>query len=290
MIKSNAELDCDQLEHVQQLAAACEQFDGGTPTIYTRLLTKKRTPNSNLFFYKESSLVGFLSVYFFYHQGCEMTLLVHPNCRRQTIAKQLINSALPLLRSLAMEKIIFSASASTPITWLFDKGLRLESSDYTLERQSAAQLPLFKPLLKIRLAEAKDCDELAIIHARCFASDTELSKQRLYEIFGDSQYSIVCAELDGRVIGKAQVLWQSERVFFSDIAVWPKYQGQGYGGDIVSYCVNSALQMRRYTQRLDVETSNKKALNVYLNRGFVVVRKKLYFETSLTALERLVNA
>src|SRR4051812_19799815 len=89
-ILQNNQLSALQLQQLHELAALCQTTDGGVPCLYPHLLKEKRETDNNLLYYKNNQLIGFLSVYFFYADACEISLMVHPDYRQQKIATQLL--------------------------------------------------------------------------------------------------------------------------------------------------------------------------------------------------------
>ncbi len=55
------------------------------------------------------------------------------------------------------------------------------------------------------------------------------------------------------------------------IAVYPEYEGKGYGSQMIKYCLNRLIFARRYKEvYLQVLFQNKRVQKFYINRGFQV--------------------
>mgnify|MGYP003393744550 CR=1 FL=1 len=120
MMLCNQQLTESQWHDFVKLSELCEAKDGGLPALYGHLLRQKRDSKSNLLYYEKGVLVGFLAGYFFYEDGCEISLMVAPSYRKKGIAAQLLSTLLPLLISKGTRQVIFSLSGAFRLHWLTD--------------------------------------------------------------------------------------------------------------------------------------------------------------------------
>src|ERR1700744_916642 len=104
MLTTNNQLDATQLSALEDLADLCKKADGDLPPMYYHILEQKRISNNNFLYFQKDKLIGFLSVYFFYTDACEVSLIVAPKHRRKGIAKKLLLEALPLVEGKQMAK------------------------------------------------------------------------------------------------------------------------------------------------------------------------------------------
>lgn len=287
MLVSNQQLTETQLHAVTALAACCQLTDSGLPHLYEHLLKQKRSSNNNVLFYRNDDLLGFLSVYFFYDDACEISLMVTPSHRRQGIARILLTHILPLLYSKQMQKVIFSMTASTQNDWLKHLGLSYLQSDYKMERHSYKPI-LYEPQLLIRKAEEMDIPSLRLLDSQCFPSQETSSVERFNHIMQEHEYTILVAIREGAIVGKAHIRWQTDGAVFSDIAITPTLQKKGLGGELLSYCINHSLEEGANRLHLDVEATNSNALSIYLRHGFKTVNQHDYWQTSIKQLQALL--
>src|SRR3989338_4450414 len=99
MLICNHQLTLDELTQLRALAARCQQVDGYCIPLYSNLLLKRRNLPCNLLCYHQQQLIGFLSVFFFYDDGCELTLMVDPAWRRQGVAARLMATLMPVIET-----------------------------------------------------------------------------------------------------------------------------------------------------------------------------------------------
>ncbi len=304
MIIETNQLNHLQLHQLDELNELCQKADQGAPALYRHLLVEKRPNNSALLYYKNSTadvcaaseqrhineqLVGFLSAYFFYNHACEISVLVHPNYRHQKIATQLLQQILPLLTKKTIQRVIFSTSPS--LTYLAEKGLTYQESEYRMERTDETMAPLTMPTLAVRHANMHDIPALLELDQRCFASEVNSSHDHMVGLLNNPHYTILIASYQGKSIGKAHLRRQdASTTFLSDIAILPAFQGQGMGYELIAHAINEALREEKTRLVLDVSTSPaSKALNLYLRHGFKIRLQYDYWTISLDQLRSLLE-
>lgn len=290
MLVCSNQLNSEQLRAVDKLSALCYAADGGLPPLYRHILEQRRVTDNNLLYFQKNKLVGFLSVYFFYPEACEVSVLVDPEHRRQGIAKHLIKTAMPLFEARQMNTVIFSTPALINRAWLSELDFLYHSSEYQMQRHSYEPILLTKQALIIRKATSKDIPALCSIDELCFANIQQDNMiERFTHLFEDGNYTILLALHDNQKVGKAHIRWQEEGALLSDIAIIPRYQGQGWGGELLANCINHALTLGKTKLDLDVETSNKNALSLYTRYGFKTVNAIDYWKINIDKLNTLLK-
>ncbi|ARB92896.1 GNAT family N-acetyltransferase [Legionella longbeachae] len=289
MLSNTNQLTEDQLKDLEQLKAICKKSDGSVPNLYTHLLTQKRNFPTILLNYENQKLIGFLSVYFFYDDAVEVSLLIHPSFRRQGMAKKLLRSILPLIKEQNFFKLIFSSPAHLNHHWLPDLGCSYMHSEYYMERNDLSPLLDYKKDLTFRTATLKDIPFLCVLDESCFFKKQAELIPRFEHILGDRNYQIILAFEDNHIVGKAHLRWQKDGATLSDIAVLPIRQGKGLGTALIAHCINFALSEGKPHLNLDVETHNQKALNLYSRLGFLTQNACDYWEIDLYQLEKLIK-
>lgn len=287
MIVCNNQLTSEQLIELDQLKLHCLAVDPGLPTFYPVLLASKRLVNGNFLYYKESQLIGFLAVYFFSTYTCEVCLIVSPEHRNRDIATQLLKAMHPLALLNEGFKVIFSLSAKTSTDWLAAKGFYYQSNEYHLSRNTRTGLEVHPTVLDIFPAVEKDIPALLTIDSICFKEGLPSSSDHLISLLANTQYTVYAAFLKKKMVGKAHIRWDSGTAYFSDIAILPDFQQQGFGGDLLCYCIQQAFHQRCTSIELDVEAKNQQALGLYLKHGFKVSSSQAYWAIDLNVINNL---
>lgn len=289
MILTNNQLDESQLNAVDQLATECLKVDGGLPGLHRYILEQERTLDNNVFYYQDDHLIGFLSIYFFYEDTCEIGLIISPNSRRKGLAKQLIQSILPRLKANNITGLLFSTAANVNSHWLREHGFLYKNTDYQMQRKSSTPILNSNQQLTIRQATETDISIMCAIDKASFAVEQENLSYHLHRLLYNAEYTILVASLHETIIGKAHIYWRKNDAFLSDIAILPDYQGQGWGGQLIAYCINEALNRGVTTVSLDVEAINQSALNIYKRHGFEVSTAREYWFISISRLQKKLD-
>lgn len=289
MLIGNNQLNPTQLNALEELSTLCRSADGDVPAIYPHILVQKRSTESNVFYYEGDKLIGFLSVYFFYMDACEVAVLVDPSHRRQGIAKQLIQTIIPLVKAKQINTLIFSTAPAINEAWLLRLGLQYQNSEYHMQRKSYEPIFITNQALSIRKATEEDIPALCSIDELCFNVDQTNMYSRFMNLLDDGDYTLLLALHNEKAVGKAHIRWQAETATFSDIAIIPSCQKQGWGGELLSYCINHALTLGKTKLALDVETFNEKALNLYIRHGFKSVNTNDFWIINVDKLSTLLQ-
>ena len=286
MITTTNQLDEGKLHDLEQLMSACKKVDGSTPNVYMHLLTQARALPTIVLYYEKKQLIGFLSIYFFFENAIEVALFVHPKARHKGIALQLMQSILPLMRQYNYPKLIFSSPAYLNDSWLLTHGFTHQHSEYYMERHSVTPLLMPQKPLDFRVATGEDIPQLCLLDEQCFHKTQEELRPRFEHILSEHQYEIILAYTNNQFIGKAHLRWQNKGVTLSDIAVFPEQQGLGLGTALITYCINYALSEGKPKLNLDVETHNKKALELYTRLGFHIENACDFWVIDLVQIEK----
>ena len=270
MLICNHQLNTAELASLEALRNQCKAHDGNIVANYKHLLCENRPFPCNLLYYQQGQLVGFLSTFFFYEDAAEIILMVAPNCRKQGLATQLINEILPLLRLQRIKTLIFSVPIGLNNHGLRAHGFHYLNGQYQMQRQGQSVLKLKQTSLSIRRANETDLDLLCTIDNACFPSSLPNRPSHFLGRIGDPNYHILIAEMNGVAIGKAHLHFQLEGARLTDLAILPHHQGCGLGGALLAHCINHSLAHHHMTIKLDVETNNQKALQLYSNVGFAI--------------------
>ncbi|HHF7367699.1 TPA: GNAT family N-acetyltransferase [Legionella bozemanae] len=290
MLSKTTQLTEEQLKELEELKAVCKKKDGSVPNLYTHLLIQKRNLPTVLRYHDKQRLVGFLSVFFFYEDAVEISLLVHPDYRRKGIAKKMLRNILPLVKEQGYFKLIFSSPYLLNSQWLPELGFSYMHSEYYMERHDLTPLLDYQKNLTYRTATEKDIPLLCVLDEACFFKTEVELVPRFEHILSDRTYQIILAFEDNHLVGKAHIRWEKNGATLSDIAVLPIRQGKGLGTALISHCINYALSEGKPHLNLDVETHNQKALNLYTRLGFLTENSCDYWEVDFYELQKRVIA
>ncbi len=291
MLIYNSQLDQTQLHAVNNLSKLCRAADGGSPPLYPHILEQTRNSDSNVLYFEQDTLIGFLSVFLFYTNACEVSVMVAPSHRRQRIATQLIQTVIPQLLAKQISTLIFSIPTGTNTDWLSRLNFTYRNSEYRMQRNSYEPILITKQALTIRKATTNDLPVLCTIDKLCFSIEHEHDDMiaRFNNLLNEINYTVLLALHNEKVVGKAHLRWETENAILSDLAIIPSCQRQGLGSELLANCINHALSRGTTKLVLDVETSNTNALNLYLRHDFKTINAIDYWAIDTDKLRTLLE-
>lgn len=276
MIINNQQLSDQQLSDLDKLIDIAKKHDGGAPAVYKHLLVLSRDTPSNFLYYTPAigthppQLMGFLSLYFFYQDSCEVGLLVHPEARHQGIAKQLLKEALSLCNIKKIKQLIFSTPPNHRTPLLDKMQATFHHSEYHLVRNSKTAEALSAAKLSIRHAKAADIPLLCKLDKACFETDDHDMQDRFQIVLSDPSYTLLVAELGTEMIGKLHLRFDNQEVELSDFCVFPAFQHQGLGSEFLSHAIKYLHDQNKHRIALDVEAKSAPILKLYTKHGFEI--------------------
>lgn len=289
MFTSYTQLSPQQITDLKALHLRCQKELGSAPNIYAHILSQLRMLPACTLYYNKHQLLGFISVFFFYDDAVEISLLVDASMRRQGLATELLRSILPLIKGYHYKKLFFSSPHQINDSWLKSMGFTYMHCEYYMVRDALNPILESQKVLTYKTAALEDLPILAQLDEQCFHKNPSNSQERYYNLIGNNQYKIFLALKDNKPIGKAHIRWEGHGASLSDIAVTPQLQGQGYGTALIAYCVNFVLGEGKKSLNLDVETHNEKALKLYTQLGFVINNACDYWSIGLDELDAAIN-
>lgn len=126
-------------------------------------------------------------------------------------------------------------------------------------------------VVMVRLASEDDLPGLMSIEEWCFGSEKFSQETVLAFLIRDDAF-VVVAEDSGEFVGSAMCLASREdrEGRIASLAVPEPMRGRGIGAMLLRHCerIFGDLGLTRYT--LEVETTNEKAVSVYLSHGYEI--------------------
>jgi len=285
----NQKLTYQQLKDLSRLSLICKAVDGNHIALYKHMLGNKRPFSTNLLYYQKKKLIGFLSTFYFYEDACEVPLMIAPAFRKKGIAKALLQEILPIIPQGVIESLIFSSPKDLNNDWLLAHNFRYKSSEYQMQLHQKKPMVLTNTVLDIRRATDDDLSIIADLDCAAFQIPLGDKSSRIYSLLKDPKYTIFLAFKEGVPVGKAHVHLQKDIARLTDIAIFPNFQGQGFGSELIRFCINYCVDNNHSRIILDVETTNQLALKLYDRLGFTISNAYDFWIIPITDVQNLLN-
>ena len=285
MIQATNTLTDHQLLEAKALIAICQKYDGTFRDPYlSNMLNFDPDMPAFFLYYEKGELVGLLTVYAD-DPDVEVAILVHPNHRRQGIARALYRSFEKETASYPIESVTFQTERiflenhpdfasnwglvedDETETWL-----GRDRTPYELDPRSDVE---------VRLAEPSYLETIARLHHQTFSDEMEsqeVSQRYISEALKDPYSLLYILLKDGQVIGVCTVDVSGTSNYLYGLAIAEADRGKGYGSYLAKSLVNKLIDQNDKAFQIAVEDSNVGAKRLYEKIGFVKQTQVVYLK------------
>ena len=270
MIQSTNTLNDHQLLEAKALIAICQKYDGTFRDPYlSNMLNFDPDMPAFFLYYEKGELVGLLTVYAD-DPDVEVAILVHPNHRRQGIARALYGSFEKETASYPIESVTFQTERiflECHPDFASNWGLvEDEETETWLGRDRTAYALDSRSDVDVLLAEPSYLEAIAQLHHQTFADEVEapeVSHRYILEALKDPDSLLYMLLKEGQVIGVCTVDMSGKCNYLYGLAIAEVYRGQGYGSYLAKSVVNQLMEKNDKEFQIAVEDDNVGAKRLY---------------------------
>ena len=285
MIRATNQLTEKERKAAKALIASCQAYDRTYREPYLSNMLNF-DPNMPAFFlyYQKGELLGLLTVYAD-NEDVELSILVHPNHRRQGIARALFKSfeeetlSYPIQSvTFQTERIFLDCHPDLASHWGVVED---EETETWLGRDKTSYALDSRSNVKVLLADPAYVEEIAQLHHQAFSDPEEtldVSRRYIIEALKDSDGLLYILLKEAQVIGVCTVDLSGNSNYLYGLAIAEAYRGQGYGSYLAKSVVNQLIAHNDKPFQIAVEDSNIGAKLLYENIGFVKQTQVVYLK------------
>lgn len=243
-------------------------------------------PNMPAFFlyYEKGELVGLLTVYAD-DQDVEVAILVHPNHRRQGIARALFTSFEKETASFPIRSVTFQTERiflDRHPDFVSNWGLvEDEETETWLGKDRRPYLLATVSNLEVLLADSSYQEQISQLKFQAFSEEhesREVVDRYVAEALKDPESRLYILLKNGQVIGTCTVDLSSNTNYFYGLAISELERGKGYGSYLAKSLVNQLIEQNDKEFQIAVEDSNVGAKRLYEKIGFVKQTQVVYLD------------
>ena len=283
MIQSTNTLNDHQLLEAKALIAICQKYDGTFRDPYlSNMLNFDPDMPAFFLYYEKGELVGLLTVYAD-DQDVEVAILVHPNHRRQGIARALYRSFEKETASYPIESVTFQTERvflERHPDFVNNWGLVEDEETETWLGKDRRPYPLATVSnLDVLLADRSYQDQISQLKFQAFSEEhesREVVNRYVAKALKDPESRLYILLKNGQVIGTCTVDLSSNTNYLYGLAIAELERGQGYGSYIAKSLVNKLIEQNDKEFQIAVEDSNVGAKRLYEKIGFVKQTQVVY--------------
>ena len=276
MIQATHTLNDHQLLEAKALIAICQKYDGTFRDPYlSNMLNFDPDMPAFFLYYEKGELIGLLTVYAD-DPDVDVAILVHPNHRRQGIARALYRSFEKETTSYPIESVTFQTERiflENHPDFVNNWGLvEDEETETWLGKDRRPYLLANDSNLEVLLADRSYQDQISQLKFQVFSEEhesREVVDRYVTEALKDPESRLYILLKDGQVIGTCTVDLSSNTNYFYGLAIAELERGNGYGSYLAKSLVNQLIEQNDKEFQIAVEDSNVGAKHLYEKLGFV---------------------
>ena len=285
MIQATHTLNDHQLLEAKALIAICQKYDGTFRDPYlSNMLNFDPDMPAFFLYYEKGELVGLLTVYAD-DQDVEVAILVHPNHRRQGIARALYGSFETETASYPIESMTFQTERvflERHPEFASNWGLVEDEETETWLGKDRRPYPLATVSnLDVLLADRSYQDQISQLKFQAFSEEhesREVVDRYVAKALKDPESRLYILLKNGQVIGTCTVDLSSNTNYLYGLAIAELERGKGYGSYLAKSLVNQLIEQNDKAFQIAVEDSNVGAKRLYEKIGFVKQTQVVYLK------------
>jgi len=271
-------LSPSEIAECEQLVALCNRHDDLHMQLSCEMLEERSgKENDDFLYYQDGMLVGYLSLMSWGIEERELHIgVVHPDYRRQGIFRALLQAAKAECVSQGTRKfvLICEDSASSAIACVTALGTRYTFSEHEMVLANFHDSMTFDDRLTLSPARSCQIDALVTVQSRSF-NDSEAfvllmvakflqESQRHFYLATFGEEGVSCRE----PIGVLRLDEFGDEIGIYAFGVLPEYRRRGYGRQMLEEIIREIRARGQKTIKLEVDTRNAAAINLYRSSGF----------------------
>ncbi len=129
--------------------------------------------------------------------------------------------------------------------------------------------------MEYQIRQAKENDVPAIVSIECKTSPEPWSEAALYrDVVENGQALVIVADVEGRIVGYADVWMIPGEFQLNNIAVVEEFRGNHLAENMLQVLIATSRELSLETITLEVRESNTAARRLYEKCGFAVVGER----------------
>jgi ribosomal protein S18 acetylase RimI-like enzyme len=232
----------------------------------------------------DGRVVGYAATYGFGGGSTEVVAVVHPDARRRGIGGALVGAALDFVHHGGSDAalLVVPRTSVGGQAMVANLGATLSHSEaaMTLETPPADLLGPGAGL-EVRAARLSDLAVLGEIGSTAFGSPIEEAMAISRSSILATGRTIQIFSYDGTDVAMISVASQDMAASIAGFAVRPEWQGRGFGRAILSWVAGRLAATGHSPITIEVDVTNARAANLYLDTGFRQDRIYDYFKIAV---------
>lgn len=274
IIKELKTLNKNIIDEIRLVEAKCKEYDNSKMDIYLdNEFNFNKDIKSIFLMYENEKLISLLSMFIPTREEAEISAYTLPSYRGKGCFKHLFNAAIDELKKYKINDILLTCESSYKIgSEIINKlGGKYDFSEYVMRLNvEKFSFDKNKCLSKLCIPVIEDVEILTDISQKTFKENYEDAKSMLKNTFESKDRKQYALKLENEFVGIGSTSFDGTETSIYGLGILPKYQGRGLGKELLLWILNDLIQKGKKNITLEVDSSNKKAFNLYKKNCFEV--------------------
>lgn len=286
IIKEYSKLSAQVIEEILKLESACKKQDKLTSNIFLdNSLNFNPNINSTFLLYEDTILISVLTMFVPTQNEAEISGFTLFKYRRMGFFKKLFKAACSELTKYGVHEVLFVCEKQSVQGRAVIKKLEgdYDFTEYSLKYNRAIVSNSDHELSRIKLHKPniQEVEILVTLMQQIFNDSYKDAKCMVKNAFESKFRDQYLAVLDEEFIGVCGVSFESDGAYIFGFGIEPKYQGKGFGKDMLKLVLDDLIKKNVDVIMIDVNSTNERAYNLYKKYGFTVQTAIEYYRKEI---------
>lgn len=278
-----------EIVEIEQLTTLCNNYENLSMRIEFGMLRNRSGQETNDFlYYEQGAIVGYLGLDDYGTDERELVLMVHPDYRRQGIARKLLHAARDESKQRGIKRLLLVCEHFSPSGQAFIHALEAKHdySEHEMMLDTFRERGAVDERLFFRKAGDNDVDTLVSILTIDFGDKTSAQHYVETWLHHPNQHFYVATFGEKSVgyqepVGVLRLDEMEQSIGVYGFFVLPDYRGRGYGRQLLEEAIRIIRSDSPKPITIEVDTTNARAMGLYLSVGFDVKTTYDYYAVNV---------
>jgi GNAT superfamily N-acetyltransferase len=264
------ELSEPQIKDIKKLEDLCKEQDGLRGDVFlSNKLNFNKEMKCYFLLYEGETLISFISMFIPTTEEAEVSAYTLPDERQKGYFKLLLQKAIKEISNYGVKEMLFvHEPTSKSAKYILEKlNAKYDFSEYVLVYNSTNSLKC-NSKLKLVPVQRENVDKIAALHVDIFKKSLEVGQTMVNRALDSEEMMPYMAKFNDEIIGVCNINLENNDGCICGLGISPKYQGHGYGKEMLNLLIEKLLSMDINDILLEVDSENNRAYNLYIKNGF----------------------
>ncbi|WP_160671689.1 GNAT family N-acetyltransferase [Clostridium sp. C8-1-8] len=273
IIKSYNNLNDQLVKEIKELEAVCKKQDNLKGDIFLDNSLNFNKDINNLFMvYEGEKLVSVIYLFMPTKAEAEVSAYTHPEYRKKGYFKTLLNEATKEIEKYDVKDFLFVCESEAKDGKLTLKALeaKYDFTEYLLKYNKKSDKEDAHSDITLEKAKFEHLDAIIEASMDAFGEGYEDAKNYATNTIDSKDRDMYLVNYKDKIIGMCSLNYSEEDVFLFGFGIKKEYQGKKLGKAALRKIINLVVNEKNRNLRLEVDSNNIIAFNLYKNCGFEI--------------------